>query len=172
VEVLLQKTEHTGRRSQPGQCEDSISITAPPSSITHQHSIIRFHGDKQQGQRQQHSIFSSKSRAWRILASRKELSIWTSRVQIESLPYPGISRSLHKWGHCCNKALGRLKDLNSSAKKDRQTSIKVAIEGPSSPPSEHGTVGKRNSPVIDILRRSKNWTGICGVRTTHRPRCI
>jgi hypothetical protein len=64
--------------------------------------------------------------------------------QIESPPYPGISRSLQKWRHYCNSAPGRHQRLQSSAKKDRQTSIKVTFEGPHchmviTKPSENAT---------------------------------
>ena len=58
---------------------------------------------------------------------------------------------------------GDINDFNSSTKKDRQTLIKVTIGGPSSPPpGEHGTVGKRNSPVIEKnLRCSSDPPTFC-----------
>ena len=164
---VLQKTEHTGRRSQRGQCEDEYQHHGDHTrhhGIYNQHHLpnqyqpcpcrMTTYSSSSQGSGNSSSsiLISTKSRACRILASRVRGGSGdtdTTRPQ------------------------GDTNDFNSSAKKDRQTTVKATTEGPSSSATagDHGAVGKRNSPVIGILRRGKNWTRTCGIRTTHRPRC-
>jgi hypothetical protein len=163
---VLQKTEHTGRRSQRGQCEDKYQhqgVNTQYHGIYNQHHLPNQHqpcpcrlttyssSSRGSGNSSSSIFLSIKSRARRVLASR----VRGGSGDTDAIRPPGDTNG-----------------FNSSAQKDRQTSIKVTIEGPSSPPGKHGAVGKRNSPVIDILRRGKNWTRTCGIRTTHRPGCF
>ena len=91
---FLQKTEHTGRRSQRGQCEDEYQHqgdhtqhhgiynqhqppTQPASTMSMSTDNLQQQQQGQRQQQQQHLLFN----------------------QIESSPYPGISRSRRKWRH-------------------------------------------------------------------------
>ena len=136
----------------------SASRQPHPASLSIRHHLcperLTTYSSSSQGSGNSSSsiLISTKSRACRILASRVRGGSGdtdTTRPQ------------------------GDTNDFNSSAKKDRQTTVKATTEGPSSSATagDHGAVGKRNSPVIGILRRGKNWTRTCGIRTTHRPRC-
>ena len=76
---ILQKTEHTDRRSQRGQCEDKYQHQGDPNQ--HQPSI-RHHLCPERLTTYSSSSGGSGNSSSSILF-----------IQIESLPYPGISRS-------------------------------------------------------------------------------